>query len=108
MGDMSTRKELQDKAKGLLDEHEKLSRLTRAVVNRSHNLREDSSWPEVYKCYRHWQIVLRKFNELQRRTQQLLEGEKLQCLPVSRIKFASCNSLFQKMHQIAWVQLTSF
>jgi len=76
MGDMSTRKELQDKAKGLLDEHEKLSRLTRAVVNRSHNLREDSSWPEVYKCYRHWQIVLRKFNELQRRTQQLLEEEE--------------------------------
>ena len=99
MGDISTHKELQDKAKGLLDEHEKLSRLTRGVVNRSHNLSEDSSWQEVYKCYRLWQIVLSKFNELQRRTQQLLEGEKLQCLPVLRINFATCNSFPQKMHQ---------
>ena len=98
MGDISTHKELQDKAKGLLDEHEKLSRLTRDVVSRSHNLSEDSPWQEVYKCYRHWQIVLSKFNELQRRTQQLLEGEKSQCLCAFRITFASCNSLSQKMH----------
>ena len=76
MGDISTHEKLQDKANGLLDEHEKLTRLTSEVVNRSYNLSEDCSWPEVYKCYRHWQVVLSKFNELQRRTQQLLEGKK--------------------------------
>ena len=74
---ISTHKELQDKANGLLEEHEKLSCLTSDVVSRSYNLSEDSSWPEVYKCYRHWQVVLSKFNELQRRTQQLLEGKKM-------------------------------
>ncbi len=75
VGNVSTHNEIHDKANGLLEEHEKLSLLSNAVVTRSHNLREDSSWQEVYKCYRHWQIVLSKFNELQRRTQQLLQGK---------------------------------
>ena len=75
VGDISTHNKIQEKAKGLLEEHERLSILTNAVVSRSNNLRDDSSWQDVYKCYRHWQIVLSKFNELQRRTQQLLEGE---------------------------------
>ena len=74
-GNVSTHSEIYDKANGLLEEHEKLSLLSNAVVTRSHNLRDDSSWQEVYKCYRHWQIVLSKFNELQRRTQQLLQGK---------------------------------
>ncbi|XP_078347197.1 uncharacterized protein LOC144632421 isoform X1 [Oculina patagonica] len=75
VGNVSTLNEIHDKANGLLEEHEKLSLLGNAVVTRSHNLRDDSSWQEVYKCYRHWQIVLSKFNELQRRTQQLLQGK---------------------------------
>ena len=75
VGDISTHNKIQEKAKGLLEEHERLSILTNAVVTRSNNLRDDSSWQDVYKCYRHWQIVLSKFNELQRRTQQLLEGK---------------------------------
>ncbi|KAJ7362083.1 hypothetical protein OS493_013174 [Desmophyllum pertusum] len=75
VGNISTRNEIQDKANGLLEEHEQLSTLTDAVVIRSCSLRDDTSWQEVYKCYRHWQIVLSKFNELQRRTQRLLEGE---------------------------------
>ena len=75
VGDISTHNKFQNKANGLLEEHERLSALTTAVVSRSNNLRDDSSWQDVYKCYRHWQIVLSKFNELQRRTQQLLEGE---------------------------------
>ncbi|XP_078347180.1 uncharacterized protein LOC144632408 isoform X1 [Oculina patagonica] len=76
VGDVSTHNKIHDKANGLLEEHEKLSLLSNSVVTRSHNLRDDSSWQEVYKCYRHWQIVLSKFNELQRRTQQLLQAEE--------------------------------
>ena len=76
VGNISTHNEIHDKAKGLLAEHEKLSLLRNAVVSRSHNLRDDSSWQDVCKCYRHWQIVLSKFNELQRRTQQLLQGKR--------------------------------
>ena len=72
---ISTHKEIKEKSKGILEEHERLSLLTSAVVARSNDLKDDSSWQEVYKCYRHWQIVLSKFNELQKRTQQLLEGE---------------------------------
>ena len=75
VGNVSTRKETQDKVNRLLEDHEKLAMLTNAVVTRSYNLKDDSSWQEVYKCYRHWQIVLSKFNELQRRTQQLLQGK---------------------------------
>ena len=73
---ISTHETLQKNACGLLEEHEKLTRLTDEVVNRSNYLNENSSWSEVYKCYRHWQVVLSKFNELQRKTQQLLEGKK--------------------------------
>ena len=76
MENISTHKEIQDKTNSLLEEHEKWLRLTGVVVTRSNKLSEDSPWQEVYKCYRHWQIVLSKFNELQRRTQQLLEGKK--------------------------------
>ena len=76
MENISTHKEIQDKTNSLLEEHEKWLRLTGDVVTRSYKLREDSPWQEVYKCYRHWQIVLSKFNELQRRTQQLLEGKR--------------------------------
>ena len=76
MGDICTHNELQESANGILEEHEALSRLTMDVVQRSCNLTENSPWPEVYKCYRHWQMVLSKFNELQKRTQQLLEGKK--------------------------------
>ena len=71
-----THETLQSNACGLLEEHEKLTRLTDEVVNRSSNLKENSPWSEVYKCYRHWQVVLSKFNELQWKTQQLLEGKK--------------------------------
>ncbi|XP_068673645.1 uncharacterized protein [Montipora foliosa] len=78
MGDIPTHSELQDKGIALLKEHEKLSKLTSNVVNRSQNLDDDSPWPEVYKCYRLWQIVLNKFNELQKGTQQLLEGVRNQ------------------------------
>ena len=78
MGDIPTHSELQDKGIALLKEHEKLSILTSNVVNRSENLGDDSPWPEVYKCYRLWQIVLNKFNELQKGTQQLLEGKREQ------------------------------
>jgi len=75
VGNVSTYKKTLDKANGLLEDHEKLAMLTNAVVTRSYNLKDDSSWQEVYKCYRHWQIVLSKFNEPQRRTQQLLQGK---------------------------------
>ena len=75
IGYISTHKEIKEKSNGLLEEHERLSLLTSAVVSRSNDLKDDSSWQEVYKCYRHWQIVLSKFNELQKRTQLLLEGE---------------------------------
>ena len=75
VGNVSTYNKTQDKVSGLLKDHEKLMMLTNAVVTRSYNLKDDSSWQEVYKCYRHWQIVLSKFSELQRRTQQLLQGE---------------------------------
>lgn len=71
-----THETLQSNACGLLEEHEKLTRLTDEVVNRSSNLKENSPWSEVYKCYKHWQVVLSKFNELQWKTQQLLEGKK--------------------------------
>ena len=76
MENISTHKEIQDRTNTLLEEHEKWLRLTGDMVSRSYKLSEDSPWQEVYKCYRHWQIVLSKFNELQRRTQQLLEGKK--------------------------------
>ena len=76
MENISTHKEIQDKTNSLLEEHEKWLRLTGDVVTRSYKLSENSPWQEVYKCYRHWQIVLSKFNELQRRTQHLLEGKK--------------------------------
>ena len=75
VGKVSTHSKMQDEANGILEEHEKLAMLTNAVVTRSYNLKDDSSWQEVYKCYRHWQIVLSKFNELQRKTQQLLQGK---------------------------------
>jgi len=75
VGNVSTHKKTLDKANGLLEDHEKLVMLTNAVVTRSYNLKDDSSWQEVYKCYRLWQIVLSKLNELQRRTQQLLQGK---------------------------------
>jgi hypothetical protein len=35
------------------------------------------SWQNVYKCYRHWQVLLGQFRELQKRTQDLLAGESL-------------------------------
>jgi len=75
MGNVSNHKKAQDKANGLLEDHEKLAMLINAVVTRSYNLEDDSSWQEVSKRYRHWQIVLSKFNELQRRAQQLLQGK---------------------------------
>jgi len=75
VGNVSTHNKTQDKANGLLEDHEKLTMLPNAVVTRSYNLKGDSSWQEVYKCYRYWQIVLSKFNELQKRTQQLLQGK---------------------------------
>ena len=75
VGNVSTLSKIQDKVHRLLEDHEKLAMLTNAVVTRSYNLKDDSSWQEVYKCYRHWQIVLSKLNELQRRTQQLLQGK---------------------------------
>ncbi|KAJ7362151.1 hypothetical protein OS493_013242 [Desmophyllum pertusum] len=83
VGNISSRNEIQDKANGLLEEHEQLSTLTDAVVIRSCSLRDDAQWQEVYKCYRHWQIVLSKFNELQRRTQKLLEAQEqlTKCCP---------------------------
>jgi len=82
VGNVSTHNKTQDKANGLLEDHEKLAMLTNAVVTRTYNLKDDSSWQEVYKCYRHWQIVLSKFNELQRRTQQLLQEEqRTTCCP---------------------------
>ena len=76
MGNIPTYSELQGRATELLEEHEKLSALVNNVVHRSHNIGGDSPWPEVYKCYRHWQIVLNKFHELQKRTQQLLKGKR--------------------------------
>ena len=75
VGNVSPHSKTQEEASGILEEHEKLATLTNAVVTRSYNLKDDSSWQEVYRCYRHWQIVLSKFNELQRRTQQLLQGK---------------------------------
>ena len=75
VGNVSTHNKTQDEVSRILEDHEKLAVLTNAVVTRSYNLKDDSSWQEVYKCYRHWQIVLSKFNELQRRTQQLLQGK---------------------------------
>ena len=78
MGNIATYSELQGRAIELLEEHEKLSRLVNNVVHRSHNVSDDSPWPEVYKCYRHWQIVLNKFHELQKRTQQLVKGKRSQ------------------------------
>jgi len=74
-GNVSKHSKTQDKANRLLEDHEKLAMLTNAVVTRSYNLKDDSLWQEVYKCYRHWQTVLSKFNDLQRRTQQLLQGK---------------------------------
>jgi len=74
-GNVSKHSKTQDKANRLLEDHEKLAMLTNAVVTRSYNLQDDSLWQEVYKCYTHWQIVLSKFNDLQRRTQQLLQGK---------------------------------
>ena len=67
-------KEIHEEACRVLREHKKLYTLTEAVVCRTNNLTASSSWQETYKCYRHWQIVLSRFNELQRKTQQLLEG----------------------------------
>ena len=75
VGNFSIQKDTQDNVNRLLDDHEKLVMLTSAVVTRSYSLKDDSSWQEVYKCYRHWQIVLSKFTEVQRRTQQLLQGK---------------------------------
>jgi len=57
VGNVSTHNKTQHKANGLLEDHEKLAMLTNAVVTRSYNLKDDSSWQEVYKCYRHWQIA---------------------------------------------------
>ncbi|XP_067043996.1 uncharacterized protein [Acropora muricata] len=76
MGNIPTYSELQGRATELLEEHEKLSALVNNVVHRSHTIGDDSPWPEVYKCYRHWQIVLSKFHELQKKTQQLLKAEE--------------------------------
>ncbi|KAK2572054.1 hypothetical protein P5673_003488 [Acropora cervicornis] len=80
MGNIPTYSELQGRATELLEEHEKLSALVNDVVHRSHDIGDDSTWPEVYKCYRHWQIVLNKFHELQKKTQQLLKGKRSQLL----------------------------
>ena len=80
MGNIPTYSELQGRATELLEEHEKLSALVNNVVHRSHTIGDDSPWPEVYKCYRHWQIVLNKFHELQKKTQQLLKGKRSQLL----------------------------
>lgn len=82
-GHSSPHRRVQEKSNALLGEHEKLSLLTSAVVARSNDLKDDSSWQDIYKCYRHWQIVLSKFNELQKRTQQLLEVEEQlnECCP---------------------------
>ena len=56
MGNVYTRNKTQDKVNGLLEDHEKLAMLTNAVVTQSYNLKEDSSWQEFCKRYRHWQI----------------------------------------------------
>ena len=80
MGNIPTYRELQGRATKLLEEHEKLSKLINNVVHRSRNVDDDSPWPEVYKCYRQWQIVLKKFHELQKKSQQLLKGKRSQLL----------------------------
>ena len=63
MANVSTHNKTHDKASGLLEDYEKLAMLTNAVVIQSYNLKDDSSYQEVYKCYRHWKIVLSKLNE---------------------------------------------
>ena len=76
MGNIPTYSELQGRATELLEEHEKLSALVNNAVHRSHNIGDDFPWREVYKCYRHCQIVLNKFHDLQKRTEQLLKGKR--------------------------------
>jgi len=64
VGNVSTHNKTHDKASGQLEDYEKLAMLANAVVNQSYNLKDDSSYQEVYKCYRHWKFVLSKFNKL--------------------------------------------
>ena len=60
---VSTHNKTHDKDSGLLEDYEKLAMHTNAVVIQSYNLKDDSSYQEVFKCYRHWKIVLSKLNE---------------------------------------------
>ena len=48
---VSTHNKTHDKASGLLEDYEKLAiRLTNAVVNQSYNLKDDSSYQEVFNA----------------------------------------------------------
>lgn len=84
--------ELQQEATQVLQSHDKLFQLTAAAVTKSHALSHDASspWQPVYKCYRLWQLVLSKFHELQRKTEQLLQGKewaKYQALEIERLHY---------------------
>jgi len=60
---VSTQNKTHDKDSGLLEDYEKLAMHTNAVVIQSYNLKDDSLYQEVFKCYRHWKIVLSKLNK---------------------------------------------
>lgn len=64
-----------EKTKSLVQAQDKLELYVQWLMERSKIGENDSfSWQNVYKTYRHWQVLLGKFKELQKQTQELLAG----------------------------------
>ena len=75
----TTHARLYEEASQLVTWHERLVRLVSAAVGESQGLVTGASfsWQQAYKAYRLWQLALNRFDELHRRTQQLLQGRNL-------------------------------
>lgn len=61
----------------LIQAQKKLLVYLQWITERSFDDHETFSWQNVYKSYRHWQVLLGKFHELQKGTQELLTGEDI-------------------------------
>ncbi|XP_031558692.1 uncharacterized protein LOC116295102 [Actinia tenebrosa] len=77
---------LSTEAQALMDTQRRLLLHANWVIDRSVEISTPNSafsWQNVYKCYRHWQVLLGKFREVQKRTKDLMaaEGYLQRCCP---------------------------
>lgn len=68
---------LATEAQSLMESQHKLLLHAAWVIDRSGVINTSSafSWQNVYKCYRHWQVLLGKFRDVQKQARNLMAGQ---------------------------------